>query len=54
MSPALAGGFFTTEPPGKPTDLVVLRKTVLVQWEGRARMHRGCLQGCGEKSTPCV
>ena len=24
MSPALAGGFFTSEPPGKPEDLLLL------------------------------
>ena len=23
MSPALAGGFFTTEPPGKPKDYII-------------------------------
>ena len=26
---ALAGGFFTTEPPGKPMQLIVLEKTEL-------------------------
>ena len=26
LSPALAGGFFTTEPPGKPTDYAVYLK----------------------------
>ena len=27
MSPALAGGFFTTEPPGKPSSYIGLVKT---------------------------
>ena len=27
MSPALAGGFFTTEPPGKPLDYLILLMT---------------------------
>ena len=30
MSPALAGGFFTTEAPGKPSLLTILPKTALL------------------------
>ena len=29
MSPALAGGFFTTEPPGKPVSIYTHRDTVI-------------------------
>ena len=30
MSPALAGGFFTSEPPGKPSQLQVMTNLLLV------------------------
>ena len=32
VSPALAGGFFTTEPPGKPLKEVVLGTSLVIQW----------------------
>ena len=32
VSPALAGGFFTTEPPGKPLKETVLGTSLVIQW----------------------
>ena len=32
VSPALAGGFFTTEPPGKPRKEAVLGTSLVIQW----------------------
>ena len=34
MSPALAGGFFTTEPSGKPGTAVFFSKNVFNKYEG--------------------
>ena len=32
VSPALAGGFFATEPPGKPPLLLFLKNKILLFW----------------------
>ena len=51
MSPALAGGFLTTEPPGKPPDLSFKKTILAVRWRGYWRgpkvgicRHWGILQ----------
>ena len=39
MSPALAGGFFTTEPPGKPLSCFLTLVTARQQWDLLSRHH---------------
>ena len=44
MSPALAGGFFPTEPPGKPYQLLFVTKTTKTQ----TKCSSGDEGQCGE------
>ena len=45
VSPALAGGFLTTAPPGKPW-LCFLGRSIWRKWKGLNRQHRSLVSGC--------
>ena len=49
-SPALAGGFFTTEPPGKPHCLLLNSPPSLLPGPGWPQAHRGPAGGDGSDS----
>ena len=40
VAPALAGGFLTTEPPGKPTNVLIRRGDTDRRGEAQGRGHR--------------
>ena len=52
LSPALAGAFFTTGPPGKPSDNINIHKS------GKHNLFNSyatseCIIGCTEKRKSC-
>ena len=47
VSPALAGGFLTTVPPGKSQELLTLNKFVIGKWSGKGKVTSCSLSSSG-------
>ena len=46
MSPTLAGRFFTTEPPGKPCNQIIMMKIRTLNWQSKFRFHQLSFYTC--------